>query len=110
MESYSLDIGILKYLIIYIVYRSNMNVNNMDIPKSIRKELSEKLIGVILDSESKNVPQELAKRVIYLWRQDQLTTDVGISTLLEVANLTDVEATHGCLETFGLQGIEVYNE
>jgi len=45
------------------------------IPTTLRGDLSTKLIDIVLGSKDKNaVPTDLAKNVIYLWRQDHHTT------------------------------------
>jgi hypothetical protein len=76
------------------------------IPKSLREDLSKSLINIVLGSQDRNsVPSELAKKVIYLWRQDQLSSPSGIETLLEAALLADSEATHSTLNQLGLKEV-----
>ena len=76
------------------------------IPTSLYGNLSKKLINLVLGTKDKNaVPADLAKKIIYLWRQDQLASPTGIKTLLEAAVMVDAEATHSTLEELGLQEV-----
>jgi hypothetical protein len=76
------------------------------IPSSLLGDLSNKLVDIVLGAEDKNaVPAELAKKVIYLWRQDQLSSSTGISTLMEASILVDAEKTYTTLDELGLQKI-----
>jgi len=78
------------------------------IPKSLHENLSKNLINIVLSAENRNaVPSELAKRVIYLWRQDQLASPTGIQTMLEAASLADTGATCDCLEELGLKEVAI---
>ena len=78
------------------------------IPVSLYKSLSDKLTSVILDSEDKNaVSTDLTKKIIYLWRQDQLSTPAGIETLIQAASSVDQTVTVKILEDLGLQEIAV---
>ena len=78
------------------------------IPKSLHENLSKNLINIVLSTDNKNaVPSDLAKKVIYLWRQDQLTSPTGIQTMLEAAALADSNATCDCLEELGLKEVAI---
>ena len=78
------------------------------IPVSLYKNLSDKLITVILDSEDKDaVSTEMTKKIIYLWRQDQLATPAGLETLIQAASSVDVDVTAKILDDLGLQQIAV---
>ena len=45
------------------------------IPVSLYKSLSDKMISIILDSEDRDaISTEETKKIIYLWRQDQLAS------------------------------------
>ena len=78
------------------------------IPVSLYKNLSDKLIKVILDSEDKDaVSTDMTKKIIYLWRQDQLATPAGLETLIQAASGVDVDATVKILDDLGLQQIAV---
>jgi len=79
-----------------------------DIPHSLYDGLSKRLVEIVLETGDRNaVPAELAKKIIYLWRQDQLTSKTGIATMLEAAMLVDAEATGQILGEFGLQEVAV---
>ena len=85
---------------------TNMESVVEGIPTTLRGDLSTKLIDIVLGSEDKNaVPTDLAKNVIYLWRQDQLASTAGITTLLKAASLVDTDKTCSTLEEFGLQKV-----
>lgn len=78
------------------------------IPVSLHKNISENLINIILDTEAKNaIPSDMAKKIIYLWRQEQLATPTGIQTLLEASIKADSEKTYSILDELGLQEITV---
>ena len=50
-------------------------------------------------------PPDLAKKIIYLWRQDQLTTLTGITALVEASMKVDASKTYFALEKLGLQKV-----
>jgi len=77
------------------------------IPVSLHKNLADKLVSVILDSADKDaISTEDTKKIIYLWRQDQLASPAGIETLLNAGLKVDPEAVEKILNDLGLQ--EVY--
>jgi len=74
------------------------------VPASLHGDLSKKLVAIVLGAKNKDaVPTELAKKIIYLWRQDQLASKTGIRIMLEAAAMVDVEATRRILDELGLQ-------
>lgn len=76
------------------------------IPASLMSDLSKKLVNIVLGTKDKNaVPAELAKKVIYLWRQDQLASPTGVMTLLEAAVMADSGITYTTLDELGLQKV-----
>lgn len=79
-----------------------------NVPASLYKPISDKLISVILDSEvSSAISTETTKKIIYLWRQDQLASPTGIDTLLRAAVKVDLTETSKILDDFGLQELKV---
>jgi len=89
-----------------MMMKMETTINN--IPVSLYKPLSDKLVSIILDSKEKNsVSTELTKKIIYLWRQDQLATPTGLETLLSAAVIVDEEATVDVLEELGLHELTV---
>ena len=77
-----------------------------NIPSSLHGDLSKKLIAVVLGTKDKDaIPTELAKKIIYLWRQDQLATPSGLTALLEAAAMVDVEVSYAILNELGLQEV-----
>ena len=81
-------------------------------PNSLQGELSKSLISIVIGSEDKNaISTELAKKIIYLWRRDQLATTTGILTLLEASVMVDVNLTREALDTLGLNQVaaELWN-
>jgi hypothetical protein len=79
------------------------------IPKSLHKTLSEKLVSLILDSDDKSaISSESTKKIIYLWRQDQLASPTGIETLLRAGILVNGESVEKILDELGL--LEVVTE
>jgi hypothetical protein len=78
------------------------------IPASLYENLSKNLIEIVLGTQDKNaVPADIAKKVIYLWRQDQLATPTGVSTLMEAAVMVDANATYSTLDKLGLPEITI---
>lgn len=78
------------------------------IPLSLREKIADKLVSIILDTEKKDViSSESAKKIIYLWRQDQLSTPAGLNTLLEAAAVVDNGKTYELLDDYGLEEIKV---
>jgi len=84
----------------------NMEKAVESIPTSLYGDISKRLIGIVLDTQEKDaVPTELAKKIIYLWRQDQLTTPIGLRALLEASMMVDSSKTYFALEELGLQKV-----
>jgi len=80
----------------------------VDIPTSLLDDLSKKLVAIVLESKDKNaVPPELAKKIIYLWRQDQLASTTGIEALLNGSIRIDPDATYKLLDELGLQELTI---
>lgn len=78
------------------------------IPVSLHETLSGRLVNIILDSDRKDaVSTELAKKIIYLWRQDQLATPAGVRIMLDAAVMSNAERAYEILDELGLQEITV---
>lgn len=78
------------------------------IPVSLYKNLSDKLVSLILDSEDRDaISAEETKKIIYLWRQDQLASPTGIDTLLRSAAKVDQIKVETILSNLGLNEIVV---
>lgn len=78
------------------------------IPKSLHADLYKKLVSIVLSTRDRDaIPTELAKKIIYLWRQDQLASKTGITAMLEAAVMADSGATYQLLDELGLQKIVV---
>lgn len=74
------------------------------IPTSLHDDLSKRLVSIVLGTKDRDtVPTELAKKIIYIWRQDQLASKTGIKALFEAALLVDSEATYVLLGELGLR-------
>ena len=79
-----------------------------NIPVTLYKNLSDKLVSIILDSEDRNaISTETTKKIIYLWRQDQLASPTGIETLLTAGMKVDQSAVEQILDNLGLQEVAV---
>jgi hypothetical protein len=62
------------------------------IPTEKQRAVADKLIDVILRSKNDNkMPSDLAKKILYQWQQDLLTSQHGLSALLEAATLLEQE-------------------
>ena len=78
------------------------------IPVSLYKTLSDKLVSIILDAKNRAaVSSESTKKIIYLWRQDQLASPTGIETLLDAGMKVDQSAVEKILDNLGLQEVAV---
>jgi hypothetical protein len=76
------------------------------VPDSLYEDLSKKLVGIVLGTQDKDaVPTELAKKIIYLWRQDQLASPTGLVALLDAGVMVDSEKTYSTLDELGLQEV-----
>lgn len=76
------------------------------IPNSLYEDLSKKLVGLVLGTQDKDaVPTDLAKKIIYLWRQDQLASPTGLVALLDAAVMVNSEVTYSALNELGLQEV-----
>ena len=81
-------------------------INN--IPVSLHKKLSDKLVSIILDSNDRDaISAEETKKIIYLWRQDQLASPTGIETLLQAGVKVDKVAVEKILDDLGLEEVIV---
>ena len=91
---------------IYFRGKKMESVNN--IPVSLYKKLSEKLVSIILGSEDRDaISAEETKKIIYLWRQDQLASPTGIETLLTAGVKVDSIAINKILDDLGLEEVIV---
>ncbi|MBN1682741.1 hypothetical protein JW865_04225 [Candidatus Bathyarchaeota archaeon] len=78
------------------------------VPSSLRNELSKKLIDIVLGTQDKNaISTDLAKKIIYLWRQDQLTSPVGLESLFEASFKVDSSSTFMVLDQLGLNKVSI---
>ncbi len=78
------------------------------IPVSLYKTLSDKLVSIILDSKDRDaISSESTKKIIYLWRQDQLASPTGIKTLLSAGMNVDQSAVEQVLDNLGLPELAI---
>ncbi len=81
-------------------------INN--VPVSLYKTLSDKLVSIILDSEDRDaVSADTTKKIIYLWRQDMLASPTGIEALVKAAIQVDSTAVVKVMDDLGLQELTV---
>ena len=97
---------------VYIVSVVDTIVTKMEavnkIPVSLYKTLSDKLVSIILDAKNRaSISSETTKKIIYLWRQDQLASPTGIETLLSAGINVDQSAVETILDNLGLQEVAV---
>lgn len=77
-----------------------------DIPISSYKDLSERLIALLLvDPKSNTLSIDLLNKITNLLQLDQLATKTGIRLLAEAAITLDVESTYKIFNELGIQGI-----
>ena len=61
-----------------------------------------------MDSDEKDaVSTEMTKKIIYLWRQDQLASPTGIETLIRAAAKVDSLAVSKVMDDLGLKELTV---
>ena len=78
------------------------------VPVSLYKTLSDKLVSIILDSDDRDaVSTEMTRKIIYLWRQDQLASPTGIETLIKAAATVDFQAVSKVMDDLGLRELTV---
>jgi len=78
------------------------------VPVSLYKTLSDKLVSIILDSDDRDaVSTEMTRKIIYLWRQDQLASPTGIETLIKAAATVDSSAVAKVMDDLGLMELTV---
>jgi hypothetical protein len=78
------------------------------VPVSLYKTLSDKLVSIILDSDDRDaVSTEMTRKIIYLWRQDQLASPTGIETLIKAAATVDSQAVSKVMDDLGLRELTV---
>lgn len=78
------------------------------VPVSLYKTLSDKLVSIILDSDDRDaVSTEMTKKIIYLWRQDQLASPTGIETLIRAAAKVDSLVVSKVMDDLGLKELSV---
>jgi len=62
------------------------------IPRGKRKNAANKLVSIILSSKNDNkMPSDLANIILYRWQQNLLTSEAGLSALLNAAVLLEQE-------------------
>ncbi len=84
----------------------NMEKAVENIPISLYGDISKRLIDIVLGTQEKNaIPTDLAKKIIYLWRQDQLATPTGLTALVEASMKVNTSKTCFALEELGLQKV-----
>jgi hypothetical protein len=78
------------------------------IPVSLYKTLSDKLVSTILENgKGYKISSDTAKKIIYLWRADQLASPAGIQTLVTTAMKVNQQAVEKILENLGLQELAI---
>ena len=64
------------------------------IPREKRRNAADKLVNIILSSKNDNeMPSDLANTILYRWQQNLLTSEAGLSALLNAAVLLEQEKT-----------------
>ncbi len=64
------------------------------IPREKRRNAADNLVNIILSSKNDNeMPSDLANTILYRWQQNLLTSEAGLSALLNAAVLLEQEKT-----------------
>ncbi len=70
-----------------------------------RNGLSLKLTDLLLEAKGgADVPSSLAKKILYSWQGDQLSSEKGLKYLLKAAMKADEEQAKAILDEMGLGG------
>lgn len=76
------------------------------IPVGKRKNATDKLVDILLSSKNEDkMPSDLANAMLSQWQQDQLVTELGLSTLLKASILLEQEKSLTALEELQLSEI-----
>lgn len=71
-----------------------------------REDTADKLVDIILSSKNDNrMPSSLVNKILYLWQQNLLTSEDGLSVLLEAAVLLEQEKTLSALTELQLEEV-----
>ena len=71
---------------------ANLEMITREIPPKKRKDLQERLLGLILDSDRVGlIPTNLAKNLLRLYQEDQLHSGLGLELTLEAALIIERE-------------------
>jgi hypothetical protein len=74
-----------------------------NIPTNLRNQTSEKLVDTVLGSPNAGkLPSHLAKAILYYWQKNQLSTEAGLSLLLEACIALEPDKTLGLMGESGL--------
>ena len=78
------------------------------IPKTMRDLLAERLIDVMLEAkDGSRVPSSLAKTILFYWQRDQLSSEAGLTNLLEGVSYADPDKAFSVMEGLGLEELKV---
>lgn len=76
------------------------------ISREKRKSTADKLVDIILSSKNDGkMPNDLANTFLFQWQQNLLTSELGLSALLEAAVLLEQEKTLSVLRELKLNEI-----
>lgn len=76
------------------------------VPTEKRKDIVDKLVDIILSSKNANrLSSSVANTILYQWQLNLLTSELGLSALLEAAVLLEQEKTLSVLRE--LQLVEI---
>jgi len=77
-----------------------------NIPASLRSEVSEKLIDMVLNfPNASKMPSELAKTLLHCQQRGELATEGGLRCLLKASMILEPEKTISLMEELGLREI-----
>jgi len=73
------------------------------IPVGLREIVSDEFIKIVTNSSnSYKIPPSLARSLLYYWQRDNLSTEIGLAKLIEVALIVEYDKAIKILTDLGL--------
>ncbi len=78
------------------------------IPATMRELLAERLVDVMLEAkDGSRVPSSLAKTILFYWQREQLSSEAGLTNLLEAVSYADPDRAFTVMEGLGLEELKL---
>jgi hypothetical protein len=78
------------------------------IPATMRELLAERLMDVMLEAkDGSRVPSSLAKTILFYWQREQLSSEAGLTNLLEAVSYADPDRAFTVMESLGIEELKL---